>query len=47
MMRKLHPSSRFKLEIGKAVGVYNIAGTLKKAGGEALIQGLHTVLTAV
>ena len=36
-----------KLKLGKAAGVCGIAGELLKAGGEAMIQGLHTVLTAV
>ena len=36
-----------KLKGGKAAGVCDIAGALQKAGGEAMIQGLHRVLTAV
>lgn len=36
-----------KLKCGKAAGVCNISGELLKAGGEAMIHGLHAVLTAV
>ncbi|KAG0723422.1 Transposon TX1 uncharacterized protein [Chionoecetes opilio] len=36
-----------KLRGGKAAGVCNISAELLKAGGEAMIHGLHAVLTAV
>ncbi|KAG0727408.1 Craniofacial development protein 2 [Chionoecetes opilio] len=36
-----------KLRGGKAAGVCNISAELLKAGGEAMIRGLHAVLTAV
>ncbi|KAG0730476.1 Transposon TX1 uncharacterized protein [Chionoecetes opilio] len=36
-----------KLKGGKAAGVCNISAELLKAGGEAMIHGLHAVLTAV
>ena len=36
-----------KLKCGKAAGVCNISGELLKAGGEAMIHGLHAVLVAV
>ncbi|KAG0729261.1 Retrovirus-related Pol polyprotein from type-2 retrotransposable element R2DM [Chionoecetes opilio] len=36
-----------KLKGGKAAGVCNISSELLKAGGEAMIRGLHAVLTAV
>ncbi|KAG0715480.1 Craniofacial development protein 2 [Chionoecetes opilio] len=36
-----------KLRGGKAAGVCNISAELLKAGGEAMIRGLHSVLTAV
>ncbi|KAG0723224.1 putative protein in type-1 retrotransposable element R1DM [Chionoecetes opilio] len=36
-----------KLKGGKAAGVCNISAELLKAGGEAMIRGLHAVLTAV
>ena len=36
-----------KLRGGKAVGISNISAELLIAGGEAMIRGLHTVLTAV
>ncbi|KAG0723665.1 Dipeptidase 3 [Chionoecetes opilio] len=36
-----------KLSGGKAAGVCNISAGLLKAGGEAMIRGLHAVLTAV
>ncbi|KAG0728096.1 putative protein in type-1 retrotransposable element R1DM [Chionoecetes opilio] len=36
-----------KLRGGKASGVCNISAELLKAGGEAIIRGLHAVLTAV
>ena len=36
-----------KLRGGKAAGICNISVELRKAGGEALIRGLHAVLTAV
>ena len=36
-----------KLGGGKAPGICNISAELLKAGGEAMIRGLHAVLTAV
>ena len=36
-----------KLRDGKAVGICNISVELLEAGGEAMIRGLHAVLTAV
>ena len=36
-----------KLKGGKAAGVCGIAGELLKSGGDAMIRGLHAVLTAV
>ena len=36
-----------KLRAGKAAGVCNISAEMLKAGGEAMIQGLHAVVTAV
>ena len=36
-----------KLKSGKAAGVCNISAEMLKAGGEAMIQGLHAVLCAV
>ena len=36
-----------KLRGGKAAGVCNLSEELLKAGGEAMISGLHAVLTAV
>ena len=36
-----------KLRGGKAAGICNISAELLKAGGEAMIRGLHAVLTAV
>ena len=36
-----------KLRDGKAAGICNISAELLKAGGEAMIRGLHAVLTAV
>ena len=36
-----------KLRDGKAAGIRNISAELLKAGGEAMIRGLHAVLTAV
>ena len=36
-----------KLRGRKAAGIYNINAELLKAGGEAMIRGLHTVMTAV
>ncbi|KAG0723026.1 LINE-1 retrotransposable element ORF2 protein [Chionoecetes opilio] len=36
-----------KLRGGKAAGVCNISAELLKAGGEAMIRGLHAALTAV
>ena len=36
-----------KLRGGKAAGICNISAELLKAGGEAMIHGLHAVLTAV
>ena len=36
-----------KLKGGKAAGVCNISAEMLKAGGEAMIHGLHAVLTAV
>ena len=35
-----------KLRCGKAAGICNISAKLLKAGGEAMIHGLHAVLTA-
>ena len=32
---------------GKAAGICNISAVLLKGGGEAMIRGLHAVLTAV
>ena len=36
-----------KLRGGKAAGIFNISADLLKAGGEAMIRGLHAILTAV
>ena len=36
-----------KLRGGKAAGICNINAELLKAGGKAMIRGLHAVLTAV
>ena len=36
-----------KLRGGKAAGVCNISAELLKAGGEAMICGLHAILTPV
>ena len=36
-----------KLRGGKAAGLCNFSAELLKAGGEAMIHGLHAVLTAV
>ena len=36
-----------KLKGGKAAGVCGIAGELLKSGGDAMIKGLHAVLTDV
>ena len=36
-----------KLKCGKAAGVCNISAEMLKAGGEAMIHGLHAVLSAV
>ena len=36
-----------RLRGGKAAGICNINVELLKAGGEAMIRGLHAVLTAV
>ena len=36
-----------KLKGGKAAGICNISAELFKAGGEAMIRGLHAVFTAV
>ena len=36
-----------KLRGGKAAGICNINAELLKAGGKAMIHGLHAVLTAV
>ena len=36
-----------KLRGGKAADICNISAEMLKAGGEAMIRGLHTVLTAV
>ena len=36
-----------KLRGGKAAGICNISAELLKAGSEAMIHGLHAVLTAV
>ena len=36
-----------ELRGGKAAGIWNINAELLKAGGEAMIRGLHAVLTAV
>ena len=36
-----------KLRGGKAAGICNISEELLKAGGEAMIRGLHAVFTAV
>ena len=36
-----------KLKDGKAAGICNISAKLLKAGGEAMIHGLHAVLTVV
>ena len=36
-----------KLSGGKATGICDMSAELLKAGGEAIIHGLHAVLTAV
>ena len=36
-----------KLRLGKAAGICNISAELLKAGGKAMIHGLHAVLTAI
>ena len=36
-----------KLRSGNAAGICNISAELVKAGGEAMIRGLHAVLTVV
>ena len=36
-----------KLRVGKTAGICNISVELLKAGGEAMIRGLHAVLTAI
>ena len=36
-----------KLRGGKAAGICNISAELRKAGGEAMIRGVHAVFTAV
>ena len=36
-----------KMRCGKAAGICNISAELHKAGGDAMIRGLHAVLTAV
>ena len=36
-----------KLTDGKATGICNLSAELLKAGGEAMIHGLHAVLTTV
>ena len=36
-----------KLKCGKAAGICNVSAEMLKAGGEAMIRGLHAVLSAV
>ena len=36
-----------RLRGGKTAGIFNISVRLLKAGGKAMIRGLHAVLTAV